>query len=113
MFIVNQDRNEIINADNVVRIFVENEVRIVAETSGGDSIILGMYVKREKKAQEVFEEILKTMFIPNVVAINTVVTDDYAERFRGMIGNKPWGIAIGPGEDIRPYARDVYYMPEE
>lgn len=112
MFIVNQDRNEIVNADNVVRIFVENEVRIVAETSGGDDIVLGMYVKRENKAQGVFEEILRTMFIPNLVAVNTIVTDDFAEKFRNL-GNMPWGIAVGPGEDIKPFNREVYYMPEE
>lgn len=112
MFIVNQDRNEIINTDNVVRIFVENEVRIVAETSGGDNIMLGMYIKRENKAQGVFEEIIKSMFVPNLVAVNTIVTDDYAEKFKNLrIG--PWGIAVGPGEDIRPYSREVFYMPEE
>ena len=112
MFIVNQDRNEIINADNVVRIFVENEVRIMAETSGGDNIMLGMYVKHEGKAQGVFEEIIKTMFVPNLVAVNTIVTDDYADKFKNLCSG-PWGIAVGPGEYIRPYSREAFYMPEE
>lgn len=112
MFIVNQDRDGIINTDNVVRIFVENEVRIVAETTGNYNIILGMYVKREKKAQEVFEEILNAVFIPNLIAINTVVPDDYEEKFKGF-QNEPWGIAVGEGADIKPFDRAVYYMPEE
>lgn len=112
MFIVNQDRDAIINADNVVRIFVENEVRIVAETVGNYNNILGIYVKREKKAQEVFEEILNTVFIPNLIAINTVVPEDYAEKFKEL-QNEPWGIAIGEGSDIKPFARAVYYMPEQ
>lgn len=112
MFIVNQDRNELVNADNVVRIFVENEVRIMAETPGGDSIVLGMYANRKGKANEVFGEFLNTIFVPNLIAVNTMVPDDYAEKFKNL-GNQPWGIAIGSGEDIKPFTREVYYMPEE
>lgn len=113
MFFVNQKRDEIINANHIIRIYVENDVRVMADTTDGDSVILGMYAKREKKAHEVFQEMLNTMFIPNVVAINQSVSDDFAERFKKEVEGAPWGISVGAGSDIRPYGREVYYMPEE
>lgn len=113
MFFVNQKRDEIINVNHIIRIYVDNDVRVMADTTDGDSVILGIYAKREKEAHEVFQEMLNTMFIPNVVAVNQSVLDDFADRFKKEVGGAPLGIAAGAGSDIRPYAREVYYMPEE
>lgn len=112
MFIINQDRNELINADNIVRIYIENEVRIMAETCGGNNIILGMYLKRKDKAYEVFKEMLDLMFLPNLVTVNTVLADDFEEKLKNL-NNLPWGISVEKGGNIEAYNREVYYMPEE
>lgn len=113
MFIVNQDRDEIVNTDNIVRIFVENDVRVIAETSNGTEVLFGMYLKRENKADEVFKDMLSYMFIPNLIAINTNVSDDFAENFK-KFSTLPWGVALkGENVDIKTVERAVYYMPEE
>lgn len=110
MFIINQDRNVMVNTDHIINIYVE-DTKVQARTSAGYTV-LGIYDHHENRADEVFKEMLGNMFIPNLVAVNTVVTEDYAEKFKSF-ANKPWGIAIGPGEDIKPFNREVYYMPEE
>lgn len=113
MFIVNQDRDEIVNTDNIVRIFVENDVRVIAETSNGTEVLLGMYLKRENKANEVFKEMLDNMFIPNLIAINADILDDFHKGFKEW-PIMPWGVALkGENVDIKTVERAAYYMPEE
>ena len=109
MFIVSKDREVVVNADNTTNIYIENGNKILARMVDSEEVVLGFYVTGAKSA---FEKMLNAIFIPNMIAINTVVTDDYAEKFKGF-GDAPWGIAIGKDEDIKPIPRAVYYMPEE
>lgn len=111
MFIVNQDRNEIVNADNVTHIFIENGKRIMAETTAANCITLGVYEEVNDRAYDVFNKMIDAMFIPNMIAVNKNVDDDFADKFRDH-GNKPWGIILKGDEYLMPYQRDVYYMPE-
>jgi hypothetical protein len=65
MIIVSQDRKQIVNHDNVTRIFIENlengEFGIGADTNSAESHVwdLGCY-KTEERAEKVLEEIIKT-----------------------------------------------------
>lgn len=109
MFIVSKDRDMLINMDNVTNIYIENRSRIMARTVDSEEIVLGVYSNR---ADEIFSEVLDTMFIPNMVVTNKTIPDGFAEQFKGL-DNKSWGIAVAEGENVVPYAREIYYMPEE
>ena len=115
MFIINQDRNVMVNADHITHVYIENNTRIVAETSRGEEIVLGNYknCNCECRADEVFKDMLSNMFIPNLIAINTNVSDDFAENFK-KFSTLPWGVALkGENVDIKTVERAAYYMPEE
>lgn len=115
MFIINQDRNVMVNADHIIYVYIENNTRIVAETSSGEEIVLGNYknCNCECRADEVFKEMLLNMFIPNIIAINTDVSDNFSENFKKW-PTRPWGIPIkGENVDIKTVERAAYYMPEE
>lgn len=109
MFIVSKDRDVLINVDNVTNIYIENRSRIMARAIDSEEILLGVYANQ---ADEVFAEVLGNIFIPNMIVSNKVIPDDFAEQFKGA-NNKPRGIAVGTGESVTPYAREIYYMPEE
>lgn len=113
MFIVNQDRNVMVNTDHIIRIYIANNTRITAETSGRDDVVLGNYKCHDGRADEVFKDMISNMFIPNLIAINANVEDDFAENFK-KFSTLPWGVALkGENVDIKTVERAAYYMPEE
>lgn len=113
MFVINQDRNVMVNTDHVIRIYVENDTRVMAETSCERDIVLGIYNHRENRADEVFKEMLENIFIPNPIVINTAIPDDFADKFKKW-STMPWGVSFaGEHVDIKTIERAAYYMPEE
>lgn len=113
MFIINQDRNVMVNTDHIIRVYIANDTRVTAETSCGDDVVLGNYRDRDGRADEVFKDMLSNMFIPNLIAINTNALDNFAENFK-KFPTLPWGVALqGENVDIKTVERAAYYMPEE
>ncbi len=58
MFIVNDNKTEIINMDNVTKIFVQGKY-VMAETVGGGKTILGDY-KTDEQADAMFDVMVQT-----------------------------------------------------
>lgn len=115
MFIVNQNRNMMVNADHITHVYIENNTRIVAGTSRGGDIVLGNYknCNCECRADEVFKEMLSNMFVPNLIAINTEVSANFSKGFKEW-STMPWGVSLeGENVDIKTVERAAYYMPEE
>lgn len=112
MFIVSWHRETMVNTDQVVFIEVDS-ARIVARTTGGETLHIGRYSTPDR-AREVFSEMLSRAFIPNIVLVNGHIdADKLAENFKDDT-NKPWAVvATGDTANITPVAREVYYMPEE
>lgn len=111
MFIINQDRNVVVNTDHIISIYVD-DTKVSAKTSVGYTV-LGIYDHRENRADEVFKEMLENIFIPNLIVINTTIPDDFAEKFKKW-PTMPWGVSFaGEHVDIKTIERAAYYMPEE
>lgn len=108
MFIVTQDKEVVVNANNLTNIYISNG-NIMARMVDSEVVVLGAYVGR---AKEILAKMLDDIFIPNMVVTNKTIPDDFAEQFKGL-ENKPWGIAVSDGANAVPYSREVYYMPEE
>lgn len=78
MMIVSQDRKQIVNHENVTRIFIENlengKFGIGADTNSAESHVwdLGCY-KTEERAKQVLEEIINTYL--SYASVRNVVGD--------------------------------------
>lgn len=108
MFIVDMRRKITVNVDNVICITQEAK-RITAVTKV-DDIILGTY-SSEKRAAEIYEEMLKNIFPPNfIVAKNCDMNLDALKDLKcDVIQIKSAG-----EPEVKMYDYDgAYYMPEE
>lgn len=112
MFIVNYDRDVVVNVDNISAICVENK-HIQAVTAQNMRITLGAYAT-EGRANEVFKEMMRAIFMPMMLSLkNCVMGSDDIEHFKEM------GVELLQVKDnsdkITAQRLDcgVYYMPEE
>lgn len=110
MIIVNQDCRSILNADNVVRIYVEDN-RILSKLFDCTVTCLANYGK-QKRAEEVFEKMLSECFMSDAALfINVQPTKEVEE----ILKNRGFGIMAQTPDD-KPSVNvlsGVYYMPEE
>jgi hypothetical protein len=109
MFIVNADRNSVVNMDNVISVYVTGE-RILAVTKV-DDIVIGLY-RTDERAQEVYAEMLKEAFPPFTWGFqNCEITPEEYQEFRNIENGVT--CVSGPDGKIERYDCGVYYMPEE
>ena len=112
MFIISQDKETIVNVDNVTNIFIVNGNRVAARMVDSEEIILGFYVAGAKK---VFDEMLKTVFPPVTLIFQNCMPDK--ESISAFKDKMDLGaIIVNDGTDraeVKMYDCGVYYMPEE
>ena len=70
IYIVMQNRNSILNVDNVVQIYTEDSC-IMALLFDGNMLCLGSY-KDHERAKDVFSKMLKECFPPDVVVFKNM-----------------------------------------
>lgn len=105
MFIVDQERKQIINIDNVLNIGIDDDTIFVY--THVKCMILGIYPPN--RAQEVFNEMLKVAFPPNTYILENVNMNDTKLCF----DNLPLNIVTQGDAKITRYDIGVYYMPEK
>lgn len=111
MFIVTQQRDMVLNADNLISVKVDGKrIIAVAET---DDYVIGTY-KNSERAGEVFRENLKNIFKP-VLVMKNCKPDESFERLKEMFGTNEVCIIenIGDKASVEFNNSGVYYMPEE
>jgi hypothetical protein len=108
MFIVNADRDSIVNMDNVINIYVEGN-RILAFTKV-DDMVLGLY-RSEERAKDVFAEMLKEAFPPSTwIFKNCSIEPGEYKRFKDIENG---AICVsGQNAKVEQFDCGVYYMPE-
>jgi hypothetical protein len=109
MFIVDADRCNILNVDNVITIGV-NGKRIIA-TTNTDDIVIGAYCTVER-TKAVYAEMLEEVFPPNTLVFqNCEIAPEEYQKFRNIENGT---ICVsGPDAKMERYDCGVYYMPEE
>lgn len=110
MFIVTQQRDMVLNVDNLISVKVDGK-RIIAVTETDDYVI-GTY-KDSERAGEVFRENLKTIFQP-VIVMKNCKPDESFERLKDLFGTDKVCVIekIGDGASVEFGNAGVYYMPE-
>jgi hypothetical protein len=109
MFIVDADRCNILNVDNVIAIGVDGK-RITA-TTNTDDIVIGAYCTVER-TKAVYEEMLKEAFPPSTwIFQNCSIEPEEYKRFKDI----EYGAICVSGQNAKVERFDcgVYYMPEE
>lgn len=109
MFIVNANRDNTVNVDNVVSIGIDDK-KILAMTAV-DDIVLGSYGS-DARAKEVYAVMLKEVFPPSkLIFQNCTIDKDEYEKLREIEN----GVICVCGEDadIKQFDCGVFYMPEE
>lgn len=112
MFIVSQNRDIVVNVDNITNIYIENENIIIARAVDSEEIFLGMY---HNKTNEVFKEMLKNVFPPSTLIFHNCMLDK--ESLSAFKDKQELG-AIFVSDDtnraeVKMFDCGVYYMPEE
>jgi len=109
MFIVDYERGEVANIDNVTSIYVD-EKRIYAVTTVRD-ILLGEYDTPDR-AKEVFAEMLKKVFPPNLMVAHNCTLDKMKIEEMRSEHNMPLVVNTVGDARIERFDCGVYYMPE-
>lgn len=109
MFIVDYERGEVANIDNATSIYVD-EKRIYAVTTVRD-ILLGEYDTPDR-AKEVFEEMLKYVFPPNLMVAHNCTLDKMKIEEMRSKHNMPLVVNTVGDARIERFDCGVYYMPE-
>lgn len=104
MFIVNQQRNNTINLNNV------KEIYIVRNRVSADEIVIGKY-ETEERAKQVYEEMLEVLFSPYIMLKNTEVPSDELKNIAD--GNVILLKSADREPEVKFYDNGLYYMPEE
>ena len=109
MYIVDYERGEIVNMDNVVSIFIND--RFIKAVTKVNDIILGRYETPER-TKEVFEEMLDKVFPPNVYLMkNCEIDKESLEQLQKA--DAPFFVSTKGDAKIERYDMGVYYMPEK
>lgn len=105
MYIVDQDRSNVVNIGNIKSIAL-NGKRITA-----DGYTLAAY-DTEQRGKEVFEQLLGNAFPPDmIVAKNCNISED---AVKDLAMDHSIIMVRGNGQaDVTAYSCGVYYMPEE
>ena len=116
MFVVSQNRKEVVNADNVRLFYVYRNI-VVAQFRPGQETDLGKYVS-DKRAEEVFEQMLKECFPPSTVIFQNVdMPSDFLERIerenKKVIENAVFLEAPEQPVKFEKFDLNCWYMPEE
>lgn len=112
MFIISQNRDVVVNVNNITNIYIENENRIIARAVDSEEIFLGMYLSR---TNEVFKEMLLKVFPPTTLIFKNCELDmEDTSRMRDIAADAK---IISVKDDncvseARIYDCGVYYMPE-
>lgn len=109
MFIVDYERGEVVNIDNATSIY-RDELNIIAATSVRE-IILGKY-ESEDRTKEVFEEMLKCVFPPNLMVAHNCTLDKMKIEEMRSKHNMPLVVNTVGDARIERFDCGVYYMPE-
>lgn len=109
MFIVDYERGEVVNINNATSIY-RDEKNILAVTTVRD-IILGSY-ESENRAKEVFEEMLKYVFTPNLMVTHNCTLDKMKIEEMRSEHNIPLVVNTVGDARIERFDCGVYYMPE-
>ena len=108
MYIVDYERGEIVNMDNVISIFKSD--RFIKAVTKVDDIVLGRYETPER-TKEVFKEMLETVFPPNVYLMENCDIDK-ASFEKLSKDNFPLFVSTKGDAKIERYDVGVYYIPE-
>lgn len=112
MFIVNYNREVVVNMDNISAICVENKY-IQAVTAHDMRITLGAYAS-ESRGKEVFKEMMKAVFMPMMLFLKDCVMDN-----NDIVHFKEMDVEILQVQDnsgkisAQMIDRGIYYMTEE
>lgn len=115
MFIVSQDRNSVVNMENMTAVYIDGTEKMImadfTKDAGIDCMVLGRY--NEQRTREVFREMLEKVFPPNVLFCNNAEIDP--ETSRKFFENHEPLVIQEKGADtrIQNYDFGVYYMQEE
>ncbi len=106
MYIVDQDRSNVVNIGNIKSIAL-NGKRITA-----DDYTLAAY-DTEQRGKEVFEQLLGNAFPPDmIVAKNCNISEDVVKDL--AMDHSVIMVCDSSGQtDVTAYSCGVYYMPEE
>lgn len=111
MFIVDCDRENVVNVDNVMNVRIDGK-KIIAVTKT-DDITIGAYTT-DKRAKEVFIEMLRDVFPPSLLIVKNCDVDPEMQKF--ISGRNMTGVYVSDGTnkaDVQMFNCGVYYMPEE
>jgi len=116
MFVVSQNRREVVNADTVRKFYVYRNI-VVAHFNPGQETDLGKYVSY-KRAEEVFDQMLKECFHPSMVIFQNVdMPSNLLERIerenKKVIENALFMIAPEQPVKFEKFDLNCWYMPEE
>ena len=113
MYIVDFERSEVVNMDNVNSIALGNKTKsneIIANMNNGDIIILGVYDDSER-ACEVFDMLLAYCFPPSIYSMNNCnLGKDEIKKVTMEI--EPLLVSSIGNTKIERFDSGVYYMPE-
>lgn len=108
MFIVDQERKNIINIDNVLNIGIDDDA--ICVYTHVKCIILGIHPPN--RAQEVFKELLNVAFPPNTFVCQNCEMSDLAE-IEKQARKTPLFVQCQGDATIQRFDIGVYYMPEK
>lgn len=111
MFIVTQERDNVLNVDNVISVNVDGK-RIVAVTKTNDYVI-GAYTDPDR-AEGVFKEMLQNVFQP-VIVMKNCKPDENFEKFENLLGTSKVCLVenVGDRASVEFINNETYYMPEK
>ena len=110
MYIVDYKRGEVVNIDNTASIYRDGK-NIIAVTTVRD-IILGSY-ESDNRVKEVFEEMLKWVFPPNMMVAHNCPSDEIM-KIQEMMSEHNMPLILNTMGDARIERFDcgAYYMPQ-
>lgn len=106
MFILNQDKSNLVNIANVV--CIEKDERYIFADCSVQNYTLGCY-DTEKRAKEVFDTMVKKIFLPGMILRNCDADIEEIQRFI----KEPRVLMVKGDGDAHIVDYGIYEMPEE
>lgn len=110
MFIVNSDRDHVVNMNRIETIRIEGNYIVAISTN--DKIYLGKY-SPENRTNEVFKEMLRSLFVTTMYMQNCNMDDDIIKSFKENKMNVFITKDSSEKVSVTQLECAIYYMPEE